>query len=136
MTYLDGVAARALVQEPIGEERFADDAVRRLLDLTANSPCYTMMFCARLVDYMNSTRSLVVTAADVLNVEADMLRGDRRLTADKFDNLLAAGDGVEDSDIDPKDTHAVCAALARVGGEGWCARKSMSDEFEDAKLRE
>ena len=140
VTYLDEDAARALVQEPIGEGRFAGDAVRRLLDLTANSPYYTMMFCARLVDYMNATRSLVVTAADILTVEKHMLLGDdrrqddRRLTADKFDNLLAAGDGVQDSGIDPDDTQAVCAAIARTGGEGWCARESMSGMFEPAEL--
>ena len=140
VTYLDEAAARALVQRPIGEERFAGDAVRRLLDLTANSPYYTMMFCARLVDYMNATRSMVVTAADILTVKNHMLLGDdrrqddRRLTADKFDNLLAAGDGVQDSGIDPEHTHAVCAAIARTGGEGWCARESMGHLFEDAEL--
>ena len=64
----------------------------------------------------------------------DRRQDDRRLTADKFDNLLAAGDGVQDSGIDPGDTHAVCAAIARGGGEGWCARESMSGVFEDAKL--
>ena len=140
VTYLDEAAARALVQRPIGEKRFAGDAVRRLLDLTANSPYYTMMFCARLVDYMNATRSMVVTAADILTVKNHMLLGDdrrqddRRLTADKFDNLLAAGDGVQDSGIDPEHTHAVCAAIARTGGEGWCARESMGDLFEDTEL--
>lgn len=140
VTYLDEAAARALVQEPIGKERFAGDAVRRLLDLTANSPYYTMMFCARLVDYMNATRSMVVTAADILTVKDHMLLGDdrwqddRRLTADKFDNLLAAGDGKQDSGIDPGDTHAVCAAIANIGGKGWCARESMSNLFQDAEL--
>ena len=140
VTYLDEAAARALVQEPIGEARFAGDAVRRLLDLTANSPYYTMMFCARLVDYMNATRSMVVTAADILTVKNHMLLGDdrrqddRRLTADKFDNLLAAGDGEQDSGIDPGDTLAVCAAIARTGGEGWCARESMSNRYESAEL--
>ena len=140
VTYLDEAAARALVQIPIGEERFAGDAVRRLLDLTANSPYYTMMFCARLVDYMNATRSMVVTAADILTVKNHMLLGDdrrqddRRLTADKFDNLLTAGDGVQDSGIDPDDTQAVCAVIARTGGEGWCARESMSSLFEPAEL--
>ncbi len=140
VTYLDEAAARALVREPIGEERFAGDAVRRLLDLTANSPYYTMMFCARLVDYMNATRSMVVTAADILTVKNHMLLGDdrrqddRRLTVDKFDNLLAAGDGKQDSGIDPEDTQAVCAAIARTGGEGWCAREAMGDMFELRKL--
>ena len=130
VTYLADAAATSLVQRPIGEERFAGDAVRRLLDLTGNSPYYTMMFCARLVDYMNRTRSVVVTEADVRRVEQEMVRGDRRLTLDKFDNLLTAGDGVQDSGIDPDGTYAVCAVIARASGEGWCPRESVNGEFD------
>ena len=134
VTYLDDTAAKSLVQEPIGKERFIGRAVRRLLDLTANSPYYTMMFCARLVDYMNSTRSLVVTEADILAVEKEMLHGERRLTRDKFDNLLTAGDGEQDSGIDPDDTYAVCASIACAGKEAWCPRESMNGEFSSAAL--
>ena len=134
VTYLDETAATTLVQIPIGEQRFAVRAVRRLLELTANSPYYTMMFCARLVDYMNTTRSVVVTEADILAVEEDMLRGDRRLTPDKFDNLLAAGDGVQDSGIDPGDTYAVCAAISRGSRKGWCAREWVKGRYDGATL--
>ena len=91
VTYLADVAAAILVRKPIGEERFAGSAVARLLNLTAGSPYYTMMFCARLVDYMNTTHSVIVTEADILAVEEEMLSGDRRLTRDKFDNLLLCG---------------------------------------------
>lgn len=122
VTYLDGRAATTLVQKPIGDNRFAGNAIPRLLDLTAGSPYYTMMFCSRLVDYMNTTRSVIVTEADILAVEEDMLRGDRRLTLDKFDNLLCAGDGAIDSGIDPDDTYAVCTAIARGSERGWCSR--------------
>ena len=131
VTYLDEAAARALVQRPIGEERFAGDAVPRLLDLTANSPYYTMMFCARLVDYMNATRSMVVTAADILTVKNHMLLGDdrrqddRRLTADKFDNLLAAGDRVQDSGIDPDDTQAESRDVAERKGTAYRLRVGL-----------
>ena len=126
VTYLDDAAAATLIQKPVGEERFAGRAVRRLLDLTASSPYYTMMFCARLVDYMNKTRSLIVTEADVLAVKDEMLRGERRLTKDKFDNLVSAGDGVVDSGIHPDDTYAVCTAIARGSEtETWCARHAI-----------
>lgn len=122
VTYLDVTSAARLIQKPIGERRFAGNAVGRLFDLTAGSPYYTMMFCALLVDYMNMTRSAIVTEADILAVEEEMLRGDRRLTRDKFDNLICAGDGAVDSGIEPDDTYAVCAAIAQGSVRGWCAR--------------
>ncbi len=134
VTYLDNTAAAALVEKPIGKDRFAGRAVTRLLDLTAGSPYYTMMFCARLVDYMNTTRSVIVTEADVRAVEETMLRGERRLTKDKFDNLLSAGDGKADSGIDPEDTYAVCTAIACGSGKGmWCSRHVIGG-YEEADL--
>ena len=136
VTYLDDTAAATLIRGPIGEERFAGRAVRRLLDLTAGSPYYTMMFCARLVDYMNATRSVILTEADIHAVEEDMLRGDRRLTKDKFDNLLCAGDGEVDSGIDPDHTYTVCRAIVRESGkEGWCSRELIR-EFDREALDE
>ena len=131
VTYLDDVAAIALIQKPIGEKRFAGRAISRLLDLTAGSPYYTIMFCARLVDYMNATRSVIVTEADIHAVEEEMLRGDRRLT---IDNLLCAGDGMVDSGIDPDDTRAVCDAIVQgPEREGWCPRELIRD-FDEAAL--
>ena len=134
VTYLDETAAATLIQKPIGEQRFAGKAVRRLLGLTAGSPYYTMMFCARLVDYMNTTRSVILTEADIRAVEEDMLRGDRRLTKDKFDNLLCAGDGMVDSGIDPDHTYAVCRVIAHgTEKEGWCSRDLIRD-FDEVAL--
>ena len=78
-----------------------------------------MMFCARLVNYMNDTRSARVTEADIIAVKDQMLKGGHRLTRDKFDNLLCAGDGAVDSDIDPEHTYAVCLAIARGSENGW-----------------
>ena len=75
---------------------------------------------------MNETRSVIVTEADIVTVKDRMLRGDRRLTKDKFDNLLCAGDGEADSGIDPNDTHAVCLAIAQESEKGWCSREQIS----------
>ena len=136
VTYLDDGAATTLIEKPIGENRFAGRAVGRVLDLTAGSPYYTMMFCARLVDYMNTTRSVIVTEADIRTVEEDMLQGDRRLTKDKFDNLLCAGDGKVDSGIDPGQTYMLCKAIVQGSEqEGWCPRDLMPD-FDDVSLDE
>ena len=125
VTYLDEAAAAKLVRQPVGEHRFVGNAVTRLLDLTARSPYYTMMFCARLVDYMNDTRSARVTEADIIAVKDQMLKGGRRLTRDKFDNLLCAGDGAVDSNIDPEHTYAVCLAIARGSENGWGPRERI-----------
>ena len=134
VTYLDDAAAATLIEKPIGRKRFAGQAVRCLLELTAGSPYYTMMFCARLVDFMNATRAMIVTEADIRTVEQEMLQGERRLTKDKFDNLLSAGDGKEDSGIDPEDTYAVCSAIACGSGkETWCSRHVIR-EFGGADL--
>ena len=136
ITYLTDTAAATLVEKPIGENRFAGRAVKRLLDLTAGSPYYTMMFCARLVDYMNTTRSVILTEADIRAVEEDMLRGDKRLTKDKFDNLLCAGDGVVDSGIDPEHTYAICKTIVEGSEkEGWCSRELMRN-FDQAGLND
>ena len=135
VTYLEDVAAAELVKKPIGENRFAGRAVRTILDLTAGSPYYTMMFCARLVEYMNTTRSVIVTEADIRAVEEQMLRGERRLEKDKFDNLLSAGDGKEDSGIDPDDTYRVCTEIACGSGkELWCSRHALRGLGEEARL--
>lgn len=125
VTYLSEKEARRLIEEPVGADRYAGNAVGRILGLTAGSPFYTMMLCNRLVDYINRTRSAVVTEADIATVEQEMLSGDRRLTKDKFDNLICAGDGIEDSGIDPGDTLRLCAAIAREGERGWCSRDSL-----------
>lgn len=103
------------------------------MSLTAGSPFYTMMLCSRLVDYMNRTRSAVVTEADIATVELEMISGDRRLTKDKFDNLLCAGDGVLDSGVEPSETLRVCAEIAKTGEKGWCSRDSLHS-FEKEKI--
>ena len=92
-----------------------------------------MMLCSRLVDYMNRTRSAVVTVADIAAVEQEMISGDRRLTRDKFDNLICAGDGLQDSGIDPDETLSVCVDIARCGDRGWCSRDSLRS-FDRARL--
>lgn len=134
ITYLSKSEARRLIEEPVGSDRYAGNALPRILSLTAGSPFYTMMFCNRLINYMNTTRSMVVTEADINTVKDEMISGDGRLSHDKFDNLIRAGDGVEDSGIEPEETLKLCREIARGGsGEGgWCSRDAICG-FEDRK---
>lgn len=120
ITYLAEADAKKLIEEPIGIEHFAGKAISQILELTAGSPYYTMMLCSRLVDYMNKTRSAIVTEADIMTVEQGMLSGDRRLSKDKFDNLVSAGDGFVDSGIDPDRTLQLCLTMAKNSHRGWC----------------
>jgi hypothetical protein len=66
-----------------------------------------MMLCNRIVAYMNRTRALVATEADVNLVEREMISGNNPLTFDKFDNLLTAGDSQRDSGISPDGPRAM-----------------------------
>lgn len=134
ITYLAEADAKRLIEEPVGIEHFAGKAISRILELTAGSPYYTMMLCSRLVDYMNKTRSAIVTEADIMAVEQGMLSGDRRLSKDKFDNLVAAGDGFIDSGIDPDRTLQLCLAIAKKSNRGWCKIDDAIDIFQRDEL--
>jgi len=123
--YLPAADARRLIVEPVGLHHYVGNAVDRILDVTAGSPFCTMMFCSRLVEYMNRTRSAVVTEADIGAVVQEMVAGDRRLSKDKFDNLVCAGDGKLDSGIDPDETFQVCREIPRNAHGGWCARDAL-----------
>jgi len=125
VSYLSDSDGRKLIEEPVGKDRYVGKAVERVLALTAGNPYYTMMLCNRLVEYMNRTRSAVVTEADISAIERAMISGDRRLTRDKFDNLICAGDGKEDSGIDPEETIRLCAAIAKGSERGWCSRDAI-----------
>ena len=135
ITYLAELDAVRLIEEPIGSNRYAGKAIPRILELTAGSPYYTMMLCNRLVDYMNKTRSAIVTEADITAVEQKMLSGDRRLTKDKFDNLVCAGDGLIDSGIDPERTYRLCIEIAKSASvnRGWCTIDTLKN-FENDEL--
>jgi hypothetical protein len=66
-------------------------------------------------------------------VEQELISGDRRLTRDKFDNLICAGDGIIDSGINPDETFQVCTDIAHSGERGWCSRDTLQS-FEEDRL--
>lgn len=97
LTYLNPIDAKALIEKPIWDEsrnqsRFLGSAINRILDYTSCNPYYIQIFCARLVDYLNKKKINEVTEVEVKLIADSFISGEQSLTADKFDNLLTAGD--------------------------------------------
>lgn len=131
VTYLRLEDAIRLVDEPIrihgrqGESRYREKAIDRILDLTADSPFYIQIFCARLVEYMNRKRARLVTEADVEQVKEELISGANALGLDKFDNLLNSGDTSEHDAISDEDALKVLTAIAVNSQTGPCGRHAI-----------
>ena len=139
LTYLSETPARDLIEKPIldenGNSRYIGNAVSRIIEYTSRNPYYIQIFCARLVNYMNSNKSITVTEADVNEVAKSFIVGDQALEEDKFDNLIRAGE-TEDLQEYPEDEIVKVLREIAVGSKniGYCSRNGI-DVLED-KQRE
>ena len=112
LSYLKKSDAIALIEKPIWDKtrdrsRFLGKATDLILDYTSSNPYYIQIFCARLVDYMNEHKAISITDADVIDIANSFIKGEQALTADKFDNLITAGD----ADLDAFNSNDVLSAL-------------------------
>ncbi|MDY0388648.1 MAG: hypothetical protein RBT65_16300, partial [Methanolobus sp.] len=115
LSYLKKSDAINLIEKPIWDtnkdrSRFLGNATNLILEYTSSNPYYVQIFCARLVDYMNDNKAISVTEADVHDVADSFIKGEQALTADKFDNLITAGD----ADLDAFDSNDVLTALKTI----------------------
>ena len=133
VTYLKPDDARSLIDEPIriggrqGESRYREQAIERILDLTAGSPFYIQIICDRLVKYMNNKCAGLVTKADVEQVKNELIRDVNALDDTKFDNLINSGDTSEDA-ISNEDALKVLKAIADNSRTGPCHRDRIDCE--------
>ena len=117
VTYLKEEDASKLIDEPIriggrqGDSRYREQAIERILDLTAGSPFYIQIICNRLVDYMNVKHAGLITEADVEQVKNELIQDVNALGSDKFDNLINSGDTSPDA-ISEEDALKVLKAIA------------------------
>ncbi len=107
LSYLSREDAIKLIEEPIWDEkrnrsRYLGKAMDLILDYTSSNPYYIQIFCARLVEYMNTQKAISVTEADVYEVAQTFINGEQALSPDKFDNLITAGDADIEA-FNPKD---------------------------------
>lgn len=115
LSYLSKDDAIKLIEEPIWDEkrkrsRYLGKAMDLILDYTSSNPYYIQIFCARLVEYMNSQKAISVTEADVYDVAQTFIRGEQSLSPDKFDNLITAGD----ADIEAFNPQDILKALKEI----------------------
>ncbi|NER32488.1 MAG: tetratricopeptide repeat protein [Oscillatoria sp. SIO1A7] len=131
VTYLREEDAKKLIDEPIriggreGKTRYREQAIARILELTAGSPFYIQIICNRLVEDMNRRRVSLVTEADVEQVKNDLIRGVNPLGLDKFENLVNSGDTSAEA-ISDEDALAVLKAIALNSRTGLCLRSSIA----------
>ena len=127
VTYLKPDDARRLIDEPIriggrqGDSRYREQAIDRILNLTAGSPFYIQIICNRLVEYMNVKHAGLVTEADVEQIKNELIRDVNALGLDKFDNLINSGDKSAGA-ISDEDTLQVLKAIADNSRTGPCHR--------------
>ena len=131
LTYLNEEPARELIEKPIldenGNSRYVGNAVSRIIDYTSRNPYYIQIFCARLVNYMNSNKSIMVTEADVNEVAKSFVVGDQALEEDKFDNLIRAGEKEDLQEYPESEIKAVLRAIATVSKNiGFCNRSDLN----------
>lgn len=144
LSYLSKEDAKKLVEQPIWDKnlnrsRILGNAVELILDYTSSNPYYVQIFCARMVDYMNSRKIVSVTEADVIDVAQSFTRGEQSLTADKFDNLITAGDADMEANS-PKDVLKALKEIARASKNlDSCHRDTISladRKYEDTILND
>ena len=127
VTYLKKEDARKLIDEPIriggiqGESRYREQAIERILDLTAGSPFYIQILCSRLVEHMNAKHTPQVTEAHIEQVKEELISGVNAFDLDKFDNLINSGDTSEDA-ISDEDALKVLKVIADNSSIGPCHR--------------
>lgn len=140
LTYLDDEPARNLIEEPVrnedGSSRYIGNAVTRIIDYTSRNPYYIQIFCARMVNYMNKNKLLVVTEADVNDVAKTFIKGEQALEEDKFDNLIRAGEAKDLQEYAEEDLLKVLHAIA-IGTKNvpYCNREDI-DVIQDKELEE
>ena len=137
LTYLQEAPARDLIEKPIldenGNSRYIGNAVSRIIDYTSRNPYYIQIFCARLVDYMNTNKSITVTVADVNDVAKSFIVGDQALEEDKFDNLIRAGETEDLQEYPESEIISVLREIA-IGSKniGYCSRNNI-EALEDTQ---
>ncbi len=133
VTYLNKQDATKLIEDPIriggreGKSRYREQAIERILDLTAGSPFYIQILCNRLVEYMNLKHAGLVTEADVEQVKNELIQGVNAFGLDKFDNLINSGDTSADA-ISDDDALKVLKAIAVNSRTGPCHRDKIDCE--------
>jgi len=99
--YLKLADVRKMVTEPFAkiapwgafQDKYVDETIERIMELTAGSAYFTMIFLDRLVRYMNdNNRPYVIRRTVDMVLQDEILGGNDPLSVAKFDSLYNDGD--------------------------------------------
>jgi len=105
--YLTRDAVEEMIREPFKKiapwgafpEKNASEAIDRIVELTAGSAYFTMIFLDRLVRYMNANnQSFVIRQIVDMVLQEEILGGNDPLSVAKFDSLYNDASDISDTD--------------------------------------
>lgn len=77
LRFLDALAARRLIEDPVPELRYTSEAITEMVTLTRGHPTLLQLFCARLIIWKNQLSTgeqrLTVSLPDVVSIIPDVL---------------------------------------------------------------
>jgi tetratricopeptide (TPR) repeat protein len=145
LTYLSKRDALKLIEEPVwnnksNRSRYLEDATEKIIEYTSCNPYYIQIFCARLIKEMNEKKFIEATRSDIKPIADSFLFGGQALTADKFDNLLNAGEKHDIQRIPQEYSKAILKKIAEATKfVPYCSREDINigdKKYEDLILND
>jgi tetratricopeptide (TPR) repeat protein len=145
LTYLSKRDALKLIEEPVwnsksNKSRYLEDATEKIIEYTSCNPYYIQIFCARLIKEMNEKKFIEATRSDIKPIADSFLFGGQALTADKFDNLLNAGEKHDIQSIPQEHSKAILKKIAEATKfVPYCSREDINigdKKYEDLILND
>lgn len=140
VTYLSREDAKQLIRKPIeipslnpqekNEDRYkSEEAVERILQLTAGSAYYIVKICSQLVSYLNKKHSPYIVEADVNYIVKNvLLQGNNMMGIDVFDPLYKDEGDFQDLKK-PEDNLKILKVIAQKAKEdGFCSLDDLHCE--------
>lgn len=130
LPYLEAASTRELIQRPVWNTahdctRFTREALDHIVNLTAGSPFYTVIFCNFLVDYMNQHRMQYADLNIVDKFLKETIKDSKAFTKDIFDSLY--NDEGEDKPAEAKIiNYKICQSVANnEEDDGYCSEANI-----------
>jgi hypothetical protein len=143
LTCIEEKFARELIEMPVWDNesnssRFDIAAVDYLVDITACSPFYIQILCAKIVDYANKHSISIITEYDAKTVVAELINT-QTLTRGNFDNLIPARENKKFHErvygLSMDEVSRVCHEVAQFNQE-YVQRSIISSVKSSGKLKE
>jgi len=132
--YLTEDAVREMIRRPFQDKRFmaafdhkmGDEAINRIMKLTAGNAFFTMIFLDRLVDYLNKTNQPIVMPITVENVlRKEILSGNNPLSLAHFESLYNDDGDINDTDRPMHNLALLWAVAQQCEGGAMCAKEDI-----------